>query len=62
MAAVLKGIKRTIQSIGIRVDDARDAWVEKQDWWAFRYFNDVPILLAELRKVKWNRGREKGAK
>lgn len=60
--AVLKGIKGTLQSIKNRVDDARDAWVDKQDRWAFRYFNDVPILLAELRKVKWNRGRKKGAK
>lgn len=57
--AVLKGIKRTLQSIKNRVDDARDAWIDRQDRWAFRYFNDVPILLDELRKATENRGREK---
>lgn len=56
---ILKGIKRTLQSIKNRVDDARDAWVDKQDRWAFRYFNDVPILLGELRKATENRGRKK---
>lgn len=61
--AVLKGIKRTLQSIKNRVDDARDAWIDKQDRWAYRYFNDVPILLDELRKATENRGRKKkGAK
>lgn len=58
--AVLKGIKRTIQSIKNRVDDARDDWVDKHDRWAYRYFNDVPILLAELRKATENRGRKEG--
>ena len=57
------GMERTLESIESRVDDARDDWIEKQDRWAFRYFNDMPIVIRALRKVMWNRGRKKeGAK
>jgi len=54
-------LEKLLKSIQGKIDDARDKWVETQDVWAFRYFNDMPLVVDALKNATENRGRKKSA-
>ena len=60
MATDEERLAKLLKSLQGKIDDARDIWLEKQDVWAFRYFNDMSLMSDALKRKTETRGKKRG--